>query len=105
MTVTDMNTYRLATAGRLQLNHQVASEPLEAAYDVLLECSGAPAALKSGMQAMARTGRVVLVGMGAEDVNINVPLVQGRELTVTGTFRYATPIRWPSSCSPVPRST
>ena len=27
--------------------------------------------------------------MGADDVSINVPLVQGRELTITGTFRYA----------------
>ena len=41
------------------------------------------------MKAMARSGRVVLVGMGADDVSINVPLVQGRELTITGTFRYA----------------
>ena len=41
------------------------------------------------MTSMARSGRVVLVGMGADHVSINVPLVQGRELTITGTFRYA----------------
>ena len=27
--------------------------------------------------------------MGADSVSINVPLVQGRELTITGVFRYA----------------
>ena len=41
------------------------------------------------MSAVARAGRVVLVGMGANTVNINVPLLQGREITLTGTFRYA----------------
>ena len=67
----------------------MASQPLDAEYDVLLECSGAAAALGSGMTALARSGRIVLIGMGADDVSVNVPLVQGRELTITGTFRYA----------------
>jgi L-iditol 2-dehydrogenase len=89
VTVTDMNPNRVATATQLKLDGRLASAPLEAEYDVLLECSGAPAALNAGMNAMARTGRVVLVGMGADIVSINVPLVQGRELTITGTFRYA----------------
>ena len=89
VTVTDMNPNRVATASQLRLDGRIASQPIEEEYDVLLECSGAPAALSSGMNAMARTGRVVLVGMGADNVSINVPLVQGRELTITGTFRYA----------------
>jgi L-iditol 2-dehydrogenase len=89
VTVTDMNPNRVATATQLRLDGRLASVPLEAEYDVLLECSGAPAALNAGMNAMARTGRVVLVGMGADSVSVNVPLVQGRELTITGTFRYA----------------
>ena len=89
VTVTDMNPNRVATASQLRLDGRIASQPIEEEYDVLLECSGAPAALSAGMNAMARTGRVVLVGMGADNVSINVPLVQGRELTITGTFRYA----------------
>ena len=78
----DMNTFRIDTGRQLGLHAQLASAPLEEGYDVLLECSGAPATLSTGLRAMARTGRVLLVG-------INVPLVQGRELTITGTFRYA----------------
>lgn len=89
VTVTDMNRNRVTTANQLSLDGRLASQPLEADYDVLLECSGAPAALGAGMKALARSGRVVLIGMGADDVSINVPLVQGRELTITGTFRYA----------------
>jgi L-iditol 2-dehydrogenase len=89
VTVTDMNPNRVTKASGLNLDAQLASQPLEAEYDVLLECSGAPAALNAGMKAMANTGRVVLVGMGADTVSINVPLVQGRELTITGTFRYS----------------
>jgi L-iditol 2-dehydrogenase len=27
--------------------------------------------------------------MGADTISINVPLIQGREITLTGTFRYA----------------
>jgi L-iditol 2-dehydrogenase len=45
--------------------------------------------LTAGMGALAPAGRVVLVGMGTDTVTIDVPLVQGRELTLTGTFRYA----------------
>jgi L-iditol 2-dehydrogenase len=89
VTVTDLGDFRLAVAEKLGLTRHLAGEPFSQQYDVLLECSGAQAALRSGMRAVARAGRVVLVGMGADTVEIDVPLVQGREITVTGTFRYA----------------
>jgi L-iditol 2-dehydrogenase len=87
--VTDVSGFRLSRARDLGLRAASATEPLTEQFDVLLECSGAPAALSSGMQALAPAGRVALVGMGADSVPINVPLVQGRELTITGVFRYA----------------
>jgi L-iditol 2-dehydrogenase len=37
----------------------------------------------------APAGRIVLVGMGAPDLEIPVAAIQIKELTVTGTFRYA----------------
>jgi L-iditol 2-dehydrogenase len=89
VTVTDLNQFRLDAAQQLGLDAQLANEPLTRDYDVLLECSGSQAALSTGMQALARAGRVVLVGMGADTVAINVPLIQGHEITITGTFRYA----------------
>jgi L-iditol 2-dehydrogenase len=89
VTVTDVSDFRLGVAAELGLDARRADQPLTAEYDVLLECSGAPVAVKTGLAALARAGRAVLVGMGPDEVPINVPLLQNRELTVTGTFRYA----------------
>jgi L-iditol 2-dehydrogenase len=89
VTVTDISDFRLGVAGDLGLEAHRADEPLTSEYDVLLECSGAAVAVKTGLAALARAGRAVLVGMGPDEVPINIPLVQSRELTITGTFRYA----------------
>ncbi len=85
----DLSTFRLDKARQLGFNAHPADEQLPSEYDVLLECSGSAAALATGMQSVARAGRVVLVGMGADTVAINVSLLQGREINLTGTFRYA----------------
>jgi L-iditol 2-dehydrogenase len=87
--ITDVSDFRLARARDLGLRTAQAGTPLEEQFDVLLECSGAPAALTGGMRALAPAGRVSLVGMGADAVTLDVALVQGRELSVTGVFRYA----------------
>lgn len=63
-----------------------------AAYrpDVLLECTGAEPVVDAGLRALRPRGRGVLVGMGAKaNQTLPVQVVQARELTVTGTFRYA----------------
>jgi L-iditol 2-dehydrogenase len=87
--ITDISDFRLARARDLGLRTAQAGTPLQEEFDVLLECSGTPAALTSGMRALAPAGRVALVGMGADTVTLDVALVQGRELSVTGVFRYA----------------
>ena len=87
--ITDVSDFRLARAETLGLRPFRADAALAEEFDVLLECSGAPAALVAGMRALARAGRVALVGMGADSVPLDVPLVQGRELTISGVFRYA----------------
>jgi threonine dehydrogenase-like Zn-dependent dehydrogenase len=40
-------------------------------------------------------GRVVIVGMGADEVRLPLFYVQDRELTITGAFRYAS--TWPTA--------
>jgi L-iditol 2-dehydrogenase len=92
--IADVSEARLSRARDLGLRvvHPSTGHPGTAPseeFDVLLECSGAPAALTSGMRQLARAGRVALVGMGADSVALDVPLVQGRELSITGVFRYA----------------
>lgn len=89
VTITDLSDYRLAVARELGFDAVRADSALAPGYTVLLECSGAAAALDSGLASLAPSGRAVLVGMGADTVSLSVPLLQGRELTISGIFRYA----------------
>jgi L-iditol 2-dehydrogenase len=58
--------------------------------DALIECSGHPAALASGIAAVRPAGTAVVVGMGPEeDATVPLSLIQNREIWLTGTFRYA----------------
>ncbi len=59
-----------------------------AAADVVLECTGVQAAVDVAVRATTPAAVVVLVGTGSE-VTLPLDLVQTRELTVKGTFRYA----------------
>ena len=42
---------------------------------------------------MGPAGRVVLVGMGSDDVELPVSYIQNREIWLSGVFRYAN--TWP----------
>ncbi len=57
--------------------------------DVIIECSGAAPAIKSVFAVAAPAARIVLVGMGAADLELPVAMIQVKELMLTGTFRYA----------------
>jgi L-iditol 2-dehydrogenase len=102
VTVTDINKHRLQLAQDLGATTTLDSgttsltdsgvEP-----DVLLECSGHPEALADALPTVARAGRVVLVGMGADEAPLPISRIQEYELTVTGTFRYAH--TWPAAIS------
>ncbi|MDI3418643.1 NAD(P)-dependent alcohol dehydrogenase [Streptomyces luteolus] len=61
--------------------------------DAFIDCSGATPAVRSGITAVRGAGTVVLVGMGADDVPLPIPVIQNRELKVTGVFRYTD--TWP----------
>ena len=69
--------------------------PADLDADAFIECSGAPAAVAGGIAAVRPAGTVVLVGMGADQVALPLALIQRRELTLTGTFRYAG--TWPAA--------
>jgi len=95
--VSDINPHRLALAERL------GAEPVDVAArpigehglepEVLLECSGNPRASREAILTLARAGRVVLIGMGGDELAIPLPYVQDRELVLMGAFRYAN--TWP----------
>ncbi len=98
--VTDVNPHRLALARELGATEalDVDATPVSEsglAVDVLLECSGHPGATADAIRAVAPAGTVVLVGMGGDEMTLPVSRIQERELTVTGTFRYAH--TWPAA--------
>ena len=100
VTVTDVRAERLQTAPRYGASRTfTAADAPEPApeYQVFIDATGAERAVLSGMQRLAPRGRCVLVGMGADTIALPVPLVQGRELRITGTFRYAN--TWPLAIS------
>lgn len=61
--------------------------------DAFIDCSGAAAAVQSGIRAVRGAGVVVLVGMGEDEIPLPIPVIQNRELIVTGVFRYTD--TWP----------
>jgi L-iditol 2-dehydrogenase len=98
--VTDVTPHRLALAAELGATAtiNVRETPLaDAGFepDVLLECSGIPAAAGEAIRSVARAGRVVLVGMGGDEIPLPLAHVQSYEIEVTGTFRYAN--TWPTA--------
>ena len=64
-------------------------------FDAFIDASGAPAAVTTGIRALRPAGTVVLVGSGAESMELPTQLIQNRELVLTGVFRYAN--TWPEA--------
>ena len=99
VTVTDVNPHRLGLAAQLGLEAiDVSATPIAEAGlepDVLVECSGNPRATWDAFSTVARAGRVVLVGMGGDELRLSLPHLQDREITLTGAFRYAN--TWPTA--------
>jgi L-iditol 2-dehydrogenase len=96
--VSEPDLARRASAGRLGATAVLdPADGLPAALDAdaFIECSGAPGAAAAGIAAVRPAGTVVLVGMGVDEVALPLPLIQQRELTLTGTFRYAG--TWPAA--------
>lgn len=63
--------------------------------DAFIDASGVPVAVVAGIKAVGPAGRVVLVGMGADEYALPVSHIQNLEITVTGVFRYTD--TWPAA--------
>lgn len=89
--VSDVNEPRLAAAERMGADRVLrAGEDAAGEVDALIECSGHPAAVAAGIEALRPAGTAVLVGMGPRPTaEIPLSVIQNRELWLTGTFRYA----------------
>lgn len=95
VTITDVYPARLDLARRLGATRalDVSREPLADAgveADALIECSGNPSALADGIRALRPAGVAVAVGIAlGEEVSVPLSVLQNREITLTGIFRYA----------------
>jgi L-iditol 2-dehydrogenase len=97
--VTDVNPHRLACAAALGLaainTSQTALTSADCQPTVLLGCSGSPAALTDAISTLQPAGRLVLVGMGPDAITLPLPVIQDREIVISGVFRYAG--TWPAA--------
>lgn len=92
--VTDLNPERLDHALRLGATTACNMSEMgivipERHFEAFIECSGSAAAVRRGFPALRPGGRVALVGRGADEIAFPVTLMQNRELTICGSFRYA----------------
>lgn len=63
--------------------------------DAFVDATGVPVAVVSGIKAVGPAGRVVLVGMGADEYSLPVSHIANNEITLTGVFRYTD--TWPAA--------
>jgi L-iditol 2-dehydrogenase len=90
----------LGAADTFQADDPVVQDKLRAATngegpDIVLECSGAPSAVRQSVDLVRRGGTVVWVGMGPESFEFPTLTVGMKELDVKGLFRYAH--TWPTA--------
>lgn len=101
--ITDVDPIRLAAARERGATAAIDARDLrdhgELELEVLLECSGSPAALRDGLHILGPGGRAVLIGAGATDISVPIGPVQARELEIVGLFRYAN--TWPTAIAMV----
>ncbi|WP_309082137.1 NAD(P)-dependent alcohol dehydrogenase [Zhihengliuella sp.] len=64
-------------------------------FDVYIDASAHAGAIGSAFPAIRPGGTAVLVGMGGLNLEVPIALIQHREITLTGTYRYVN--TWPTA--------
>lgn len=94
--ISDISDERLEFALRHGATHAVnpTTDGVEGlGVDAFIDASGAPQAVSSGILAVGPAGRVVLVGLGADTIEIPIAHIQNNEIWLSGVFRYTN--TWP----------
>ena len=86
---------RRSNSGRRRCSTRPSQPIGDLGVDAFIDASGAPSAVVDGIRAVRPAGAVVLVGSGAESMELPTQLIQNRELVLTGVFRYAN--TWPTA--------
>lgn len=64
-------------------------------FDVYIDASANAGAILSAFPTIRPGGTAVLVGMGGDYLNVPIAMIQHREITLTGTYRYVN--TWPTA--------
>jgi 2-desacetyl-2-hydroxyethyl bacteriochlorophyllide A dehydrogenase len=91
VSMVDLNPDRLATAKRLGCTAAVTSaDELDAprGWDVVIDCTGAEAAIRDGLARVGRGGTFLQFGVSAHDARVEIEPyeIYRREITVTGSM-------------------
>ena len=62
-------------------------------FDAFIDACGVESAVVSGIKATGPAGRVLLVGLGSDEMKLPISHIQNNEIIVTGVFRYTN--TWP----------
>ncbi|WP_198666065.1 NAD(P)-dependent alcohol dehydrogenase [Tropicimonas sp. IMCC34043] len=87
--IADLPEVTVVDARSGKLAEVVAERTAGNGADVFFECSGSTRPYETMIDLVRPGGTIVLVGMPAEKVQLDVVALQVKEITVTGTFRYA----------------
>lgn len=94
--VTDVQDKRLEFVKNYGATHTVntsKSSIVGEKFDVFVDACGVPSAVHSGILATGPAGRVLLVGLGSDEMILPISHIQNNEIIVTGVFRYTN--TWP----------
>jgi 2-desacetyl-2-hydroxyethyl bacteriochlorophyllide A dehydrogenase len=91
VSVVDLNPARLETARRIGCSAAVTSaEEIEAprGFDVVIDCTGVPAAIRDGLERVGRGGTFLQFGVSAYDARVEIEPyeIYRREITITGSM-------------------
>lgn len=95
--ITDTNSFRLGLATKLadvrsvnvlqeDLKDAMAKEGIEHGFDVALEMSGATRAITQAVEALAMGGKLAMLGIPAESVEVNWSTIILKALTLRGVY-------------------
>lgn len=62
-------------------------------FDAFIDACGVESAVVAGIKATGPAGRVLLIGLGSEEMKLPISHIQNNEIIVTGVFRYTN--TWP----------
>jgi L-iditol 2-dehydrogenase len=95
VTVTDVSEPRLALAARHGFDVELSGSESRSsrAFDVLLECSGAPGVLADGLSRLGPAGRAAVIGIAKQNVELPLHTLNWNEITISMVSRYQN--TWP----------